>query len=72
VFLIPFKGVEEGGNAKEVGECAISFNFVAKVKGIKKDININIDALIKKDSFRVALKAALLKPIKKAEEGFKV
>jgi hypothetical protein len=72
MFLIPFKEVEEGENIKEVGEYTISFNFIAKVKGIRKEINININILIEKDSFRVALKAALLEPVKKAEEGFKV
>jgi hypothetical protein len=72
VFLIPSEGVEEGGNVEEVGECAISFNFVAKVKGMGKEIDIDIDALIEKDGFGVAPKAALLEPIEKAEEGFEV
>lgn len=53
-------------------ECAVSFDFVAEVKGMGKEIDIDIDVLMEKDGFGVAPKAALLEPIEKTEEGFEV
>jgi len=74
VFLIPSEASEENENAEEeegqVEECAVAFDFIAEVKGKGKEIDI--DALMSKDCFEVAPKAALLEPIEKAEEGFEV
>ena len=36
------------------------------------EIDIDIDALVEKDGFGFAPKAALLEPIEKAEEGFEM
>lgn len=72
VFLIP---AEEEGRDQEGGEeekAPIAFDVMADVKGKGKEIDIDIDELMRKDDFEMSKKAALLEPIEKAEDGFEV
>ena len=48
-----------------------TFDFISEVKGKGKELDMNvIDALMFKDPDALALKAALLEPLEKAEENF--
>ena len=71
VFIIPTEA-EAGDAEEEVKAVPTTFDFIAEVKGKGNEINTDIDALMRKDDFEVAPKAALLEPIEKAEEGFEV
>ena len=57
---------------EDVEAVPMTFNFIAEVKGKGKEIDVDVDALMRKDDFVSAPKAALLEPIEKAEEGFEV
>jgi hypothetical protein len=69
VFIIPAESDPAEGGEEPV---PMTFDFIAEVKGKGKEIDIDIDALMQKDDFDLAPKAALLEPIQKAEEGFEV
>ncbi len=71
VFLIPSESTGDDDDVKgEQEEGPMAFHFTAEVKGKGKEIDIDIDALMSKDGFEGAPKAAVLQPIEKAEEGF--
>jgi len=68
VFIIPAE--VEAGEVDEEEQVSMTFDFIAELKG--KGMEIDVDALMRKDDFEVASKAKLLEPIEKAEEGFEV
>lgn len=66
VFLVPSEASAE--DVEEEEPTKATFDFVADVKGKGKEVEIDIDTLMSKDTS--APKAALLEPIEKAEDGF--
>jgi hypothetical protein len=68
VFILPAEVDPADADTEE--HVPMTFDFVAEVKGKGKEIDV--DALMQKDDFELAPKAALLEPIEKAEEGFEV
>ncbi|TVY15772.1 hypothetical protein LARI1_G005865, partial [Lachnellula arida] len=72
VFIIASdEAVEEEGCEPEA---SATFDFTPEmdVKGKGKEVQVDVDALMRKDDFEVAPKAMLLEPIEKADEGFEV
>lgn len=72
VFIIPAESDPAEEEEEEV-EVPLKFDFIAEIKGKGKeiDVDVDIDALMQKDDFVSAPKAALLEPIEKAEEGLR-
>ncbi|TVY41561.1 hypothetical protein LSUB1_G004568 [Lachnellula subtilissima] len=72
VFIIASdEAVEEEGCETEAPGM---FDFTPEVdgKGKGKEVQVDVDALMRKDDFQVAPKAMLLEPIEKADDGFEV
>lgn len=69
VFIIPTES-DPAESEEDAEAVPMTFDFIAEVKGKGKEIDV--EALMQKDDFVSARKAALLEPIEKAEEGFEV
>jgi hypothetical protein len=70
VFVIPSDSPEEECES----EVPVTFDFSPEIdiKGKGKELQVDVDELLRKDDFEMAPKAVLLEPIEKAEEGFEV
>jgi len=75
VFIIASdEAAEEEGREGCETEAPGTFDFTPEVdgKGKGKEVQVDVEALMRKDDFEVAPKAMLLEPIEKADEGFEV
>ncbi|TVY43232.1 hypothetical protein LOCC1_G005434, partial [Lachnellula occidentalis] len=73
VFIIASDEAAEDEEECEV-EAPVTYDSTLEidVKGKGKEVQVDVDALMRKDDFDVAPKAMLLEPIEKADEGFEV